>query len=84
MIKFMKLDTDDIIEIVLEHYQDEGDYPFARGLLLGTPGKDLRLVCAFDTEENSDLKTIDLNKIDTEIDFNGDHAFLAKHPEFYL
>ena len=57
--------------------------PLGKGCLLGTPGKDLRFIGVF-TDEEEDISKYDLEKIDMEMDFNGDHSFLKKHPEFYI
>jgi hypothetical protein len=79
-----KLDEDDILEIIIEHFQDGelADFMSAQGCILGEPGKDLRFVGVFSNEKG--LLRNDLEKIDKEMDFNGDHSFLKKHPEFYI
>ncbi len=79
-----KLNEDDMLEILLEHFQDGelNDYPFSRGCILGSPGKDLRFIGVFSKEaETKDYKR-DFEDIDNEIDFNGNHKFLKDHPEF--
>ena len=80
---YVKLDCDDIMEILLEHYQDQfTDSDCAKGILLGTPDNELRFVAVYGN--NDDIKTIDLEEVDKEMDYNGDHAFLRNNPEFYL
>ena len=47
-IKYIKLDADDIMEIVLHYYQEKFNHSEnARGILLGTPEKDLRFIGVF-------------------------------------
>lgn len=80
-----KLDEDDILEILLEHFQ-ESEYSnckLARGCILGTPGKDLRFIGAF-SNDFDEINTIDFEEIDEQLGFNGDHSFLKSHPEFNL
>ena len=83
-VHLKKLDEDDILEILLEHFQDGelNDCPCSRGCILGSPGKDLRFIGVFSKESESNEYKRDFEDIDNEIDFNGDHAFLKEHPEF--
>ena len=82
-ICYKKLDEDDILEILIEHFQDDelSDYISAQGCLLGEPGRDLRFVGVFSNNDETILKH-DLEILDKEIEYNGDHAFFKKHPEF--
>jgi len=81
-----KLNQDDILEIILEHFQDIElkNAVVASGDILGTPGKDLRFIGAFGDETCEEIYSYDLEQIDNEYEFNGDHAFLEKNPHFYL
>ena len=82
---FIKLDSDDIMEILLEYYQErfeEGDY--AKGILLGSADKELRFVAVFGKAEDDEIQDIDLEQIDRQMDYNGEHAFLKNNPDFYL
>lgn len=76
-----KLDEDDILEILIEHFQ-KGKFgeSCGQGCILGTPGKDLRFIGVI----SKNCGEYNLEEIDKEMDFNGDHAFLKKHPEFYI
>ncbi len=77
-IKYMKLDYDDICEIIVEHYRDKIENSSgARCLFLGTPENDLRLIAAFSDDWEA-LHEIDLASIDKKIEFNGEHAFIKK------
>ena len=81
-----KLNEDDMLEILLEHFQDGelNDYPFSRGCILGSPGKDLRFIGVFSKEaETKDYKR-DFEDIDNEIDFNGIISFLRIIRNFYF
>ena len=84
-IKYIKLESDDILEIVLEYYQEQFDHSeCARGIILGTPDKDLRLIAVFGDIDNENIDNIDLEEVDKNMDYTGDHAFLKNHPEFWL
>ena len=58
LMKYIKLDADDIMEILLEYYQERFD--------------------------DSEMRDVDLVKIDSQMEYNGEHAFLRKNPGFYL
>jgi len=84
MIKYVKLDIDDLYEIVLEHYQELFKCDYSKGVFLGNPECDLRFVAAFSNHNDSEINNVDLESIDEKIGFNGDHAFLKKNPDFYI
>ncbi len=69
---FIKLNEDDILEILLEHYQDQG-YEFGKGLILGSPGNGLRFIGALGPYSNKSLVECDLIQVDESMDFNGSH-----------
>ena len=75
-----KLDEDDILEILIEHFQT-GQYSYGRGKLIGTPGNDLRFVGAISCDSLAD---VDLDEIDKKYDYDGDHSFIKNNPEFDL
>jgi hypothetical protein len=81
---FKKLNEDDILEIIVEHFQETECYDFirAKAYLYGEPGKDLRLIAVFSNDEQGEIP-FDFDKLDKEMDYNGDHSFLKKHPEFH-
>lgn len=82
-----KLNQDDILEIVLEYFQENEvkGMSAAKGIILGKPNKDLRFIGVFSEIENNEvISQYDLKKLDEEMDFNGDHSFFDKHPEFYI
>lgn len=82
---FIKLDSDDIMEILLEFYQERfEDSELSRGIFLGLPDKDLRFIAVFGNEEDHEIQTIDLRKIDSQLEYNGEHAFLKNNPDFYI
>ena len=85
-IHYKKLNEDDILEIVMEHFLNDEfkDLSCTRCGVLGEPGKDLRFIGVFADEKSMEIFNYDLAKIDAEIDFNGDHSFLKKHPEFQI
>lgn len=84
-ICYKKLDEDDILEILIEHFQNGelSNFISARGCLLGKPGKNLRFIGVFSSDDDQ-MPEHDFKKLDKEIEYNGDHAFLKKHPEFDL
>lgn len=83
---YKKLDEDDILEILMEHFQDDelAGVELSQGCILGTPGKDLRFIGVFSKDSSEKVANIDFEKIDETIDFNGDHSFLKSNPEFYI
>lgn len=84
-IHYVKLDMDDILEILIEHFQDQfEDVDAATGVILGTPENELRFIGAFGKYEETELGNIDLEMVDKSMDYNGDHAFLKDNPLFYL
>ena len=82
---YKKLDEDDILEILIEYFQNGelSDYPSARGCIFGKPGNNLRFVGAFSKSEEQ-VFAKELEIIDKEIGYNGDHSFLKNHPELNL
>ena len=83
-IQYMKLDADDIMEILLEYYQEQfEDSECAKGMFLGTPDHELRFVAAFASMENDEICKVDLRNVDKNMDYNGEHSFLRKNPNFY-
>lgn len=82
---YIKLDSDDIMEILLEYYQERFEFSEnAKGIFLGEPNSELRFIAVFGETNDEEIQSIDLEKVDQEIEYNGEHAFLKKNPEFYL
>ena len=79
---YEKLDEADILEILIEFLQEKHDLPNAQILLLGERNKDLRCVCALCEDEHP--MNLDLNEVDKQIDFTGDHKWLEQNPECWL
>ena len=81
-----KLNEDDILEILLEHFQEinNSDTPLSRGVLLGNPGENLRFIGVYGREEDVSFKELNFEKIDAEYDFNGDQSFLERNPQFNI
>jgi hypothetical protein len=78
-----KLNQDDILEIVCEHYIASARSTI--GMILGTPGVDLRFIGVWGPDvDDKVIDSIDLEELDKEVDFNGDHSFLEKNPNFYI
>lgn len=74
-VKMMKLDEDDICQIVVEHYQEVlKNSTYARSIVLGTPGDDLRLVAVYGERYDERVRDIDLTKIDKLLDYTGYHS----------
>lgn len=83
--KYIKLNSDDILEILLEHFQKQfGQCEAAKGIILGTPEKDLRFIGTFGQTWDDDFGNIDLEEVDKQLSCNGDHAFWEAHPEFCI
>ena len=84
-IKYLKLDEDDILEILIEYHQEQGDfYDFGKGIILGSPGDNLRFVAVLGKERDEEIRNTDLYTLDASLDYNGSHSFLKNHPEFYI
>ena len=84
-IKYVKLDMDDVLEILLEYFQEKLENgESAKGMFLGTPENDLRFIGAFSSVGNQRLSFIDLETIDKELEYNGDHSVLKSHPNFQI
>lgn len=94
-----KLNEEDMLEILTEHYMASSFKGEARGLILGTAGIDLRFIGIWAREPaeeidkshldlNRDialhhaLNEIDLEKLDREMNFNGNHSFFDKNPDY--
>ena len=73
------------MEILIEHFQEGelSDFISARGCILGKPGDDLRFVGVFSKSDKQVLDQ-DLEELDKEINYNGDHSFLKTHSEYNL
>lgn len=84
-ICYKKLDEDDILEILIEHFQNGelSDFISAHGCILGKPGDDLRFIGVFSKSEKQ-VPYQDLEELDKEINYNGDHSFLKAHTEYNL
>lgn len=80
----MKLDEDDILEILVEHFQGKENFGCsqARACLIGESGKDLRFIGVFSNDEEK--IQCDFEKIDKEMDYNGDHSVLNKNSGFWI
>jgi len=83
--KIFKYNEDDILEILTEYLADINGYTTfnSKAILLGEPGKDLRLIAVID-ENNSDLTTINFSEIDRNMDYNGYHNFIENNPQYDL
>jgi len=84
-MRIIKLDVDDIMEILLEYYQEQfQNSEYSKGMFLGMPGKELRFIAVFGSENDENLKKINLEELDKIIDYNGEHAFLKNNPDFLI
>ncbi|MGM0885261.1 MAG: hypothetical protein ACQEXQ_29990 [Bacillota bacterium] len=73
--KTFKFNEDDILEILTEYLAEESGFGTfqSRAILLGTPGKDLRLISVIGDLEDDDISKLDLEDIDNKIEYNGSH-----------
>ncbi|MCL1698796.1 hypothetical protein [Lysinibacillus sp. Bpr_S20] len=76
--KIFKYNEDDILEVLSEYLGDETGFDTyqSTAMLLGTPGKDLRLIAVIANGNEGDMTKLNLEDIDKEIDFNGTHSDL--------
>ena len=79
---YEKLDEADILEILIEFLQEKHNLPNAQIVLLGERNTDLRCVCALCKDNHS--MNLDLNEVDKQIDFTGDHKWLEQNPDCWL
>lgn len=73
--KTFKFNEDDILEILTEYLAEESGFGtfHSKAILLGTPGKDLRLISVIGDLEDDDISELDLEDIDNKIEYNGSH-----------
>lgn len=85
-IKIKKLNQDDILEILIEHFWNGEckELLNARAIILGSSNKDLRAICLFGDENDTEISGLDLERLDIENEFNGDHSFIEQNPSFNL
>lgn len=76
--KILKYNEDDILEILTEYLATENGFDTfqSKSIILGTPGKDLRLVTVISDEDDDEISKLNLEEIDKESDFNGTHSDL--------
>lgn len=75
-VKYFKYNQDDILEILTEYIAKEHGYGtfYSKAELIGSVGKDLRLVMAVGTlDEDESVEKVDLEQLDKNMDFNGSH-----------
>ncbi|CAM5222315.1 hypothetical protein UACE39S_03404 [Ureibacillus acetophenoni] len=73
--KLFKYNEDGILEILSENLAVENGFNTfqSKTLLLGIPGKDLRLIAVVGELEDDDIMNLDLEDIDKQMDYNGSH-----------
>ncbi|MWC28800.1 hypothetical protein [Paenibacillus sp. MMS18-CY102] len=75
-IKCIKYNQDDILEILTEFLAKKmglGTF-YSKALLLGTPGKDLRLLAVLgELDDDEKIESVNLDELDKNMDFNGTH-----------
>ncbi|MED4402204.1 hypothetical protein [Metabacillus fastidiosus] len=76
--KIFKYNEDDILEILSEYLAEETRFDTyqSTAILLGTPGKDLRLIAVVGSEDDDDITKLNLEDIDNEVNYNGTHSDL--------
>lgn len=77
--KIFKFNQDDILEILLEHLGEETEFGTyqSSGMLIGTPGKDLRLIAIIGDLDDMGINHLNLEEIEKEMDYNGTHSDLG-------
>jgi hypothetical protein len=81
-VNIHKLNEDDILEILIEHFQKgKNEKSAVSAKFFGSSGEDLRAVIVVTKKHTAKF---DFEEIEKSTDFNGDHAFLNNHPEFDL
>jgi hypothetical protein len=75
-MQYIKLSEDDVLRIVLAHYHDLRftDYNSWGGIMLGTPGSDLRLIGAYGNVDIPISNIVDYADLDKIIPFTGEDS----------
>lgn len=75
-MRYIKLSEDDILRIVLAHYRDAQftDCDSWGGVMLGTPGSDLRLIGAYGNVDIPISNIVDYSVLDETIPFTGEDS----------
>ncbi|MGC9934299.1 hypothetical protein [Priestia aryabhattai] len=73
--KYFKYNEEDILEILSEYFYTDCNFETigSKAILLGEPGKDLRLIGVVGDGEDEELYETNLEELDGKIDFNGSH-----------
>ncbi|MED4402587.1 hypothetical protein ABET41_09680 [Metabacillus fastidiosus] len=76
--KIFKYNQDDILEILSKYLGDKTEFDTyqSTAILLGTPGKGLRLIAVVGSEDDDDITKLNLENIDNKVDCNGTHSDL--------
>lgn len=76
--KIFKFNQDDILEMLLERLAEDAEFDTyqSAGMLLGTPGEDLRLIAVIGDLDDKGISKLNLEEIEEAMDFNGSHADL--------
>ena len=71
-----KYNEDDLLEILTEHLAKENGFGefCARAVIVGTPGKDLRMIAIIGDSEDDSIKSKNLEEIDKKMEYNGSHS----------
>lgn len=77
-VQFYKMSEEDILDIVNDYISQKTNHKTAqsKSILLGTPNNDLRVIAAVTPCTDGELDNLDLEKIDKELDFNGEYSNL--------
>ena len=76
--KFYKLCEDEILDIINDYLCQINNYENSQSklLILGTPNKDLRVLAAITPNSEDQLDELDLEKVDEELEYNGEKSSL--------
>jgi len=71
-----KYNEDDLLEILTEHLAKENDFGefCARAVIVGTPGKDLRMIAIIGDSEDDSIRSENLEELDEKMEYNGSHS----------
>ncbi|MEQ2525780.1 hypothetical protein WMO40_03620 [Bacillaceae bacterium CLA-AA-H227] len=73
--KIFKYNEDDILEILSEYLAEAYGFDTFQSnvILIGESNKNLRMIAVIGDLEDDDIRNIDLDKLDNEMEFNGSH-----------
>ncbi|XEC96693.1 hypothetical protein AB6A23_09235 [Paenibacillus tarimensis] len=73
--EIFKYNEDDILEILTEYLAENMGFETfgSKAMIIGTPGKDLRLIAVIGELDDESVDEVDLLELDMRTEYNGSH-----------